>query len=133
MITGLMLVMLAAQAAPDPPRQARQALVQADQEATRAADACRAGEWEKCSTLLEGTQKSVEQARETLDKSGINPQRNPRHHKDAEIRTRKILKVLRALVSYIHPEDRKHYDAVVSRVSEINDYLLNSILVRKKK
>ncbi len=128
-----MWLLLASPAEADLVRQARQSLTQAEQAANQSGEACRSGDWEKCSKLLEGAQKGVEQAKEALDKTGINPRRNPRHFKDAEIRTRKILKALRNLVSYIHPDDLNHYETVVSRVSDINDQLLSSILEKKKK
>jgi hypothetical protein len=69
----------------------------------------------------------------SLEQTGINPRRNPRHFKDAELRTRKILKLLGAVQSYIHPEDESQFRAVVRRVSEINDGLLSAILTKTKK
>lgn len=114
-------------------RQARQSLTQAELAAKQSGEACRSGEWEKCNQLLDGVQHGVEQAKEALDKTGINPRKSPRHFKDAEIRTRKILTVLRNLASYIHPDDLQHYETVVSRVSDINDQLLSGILEKKKK
>jgi hypothetical protein len=113
-------------------REARQSLTRAEQAATRSGEVCRSGEWEKCTGLLSDTQKGVEHAKEALDKTGINPQRSPRHFKDAEIRTRKILKLLRALASYIHPDDQRKYETVVGRVSEINDQLLSSVVEKKE-
>lgn len=128
-----MWVLLAPPAEVDFVRQARQALTQAEQAASQSGDACRSGDSEKCTALLDGAQKGVEQAMEALEKTGINPRRSPRHFKDAEIRTRKILRTLRNLVSYIHSDDLSHYETVVSRVSDINDQLLSSILEKKKK
>ena len=113
-------------------RLARLSLAQAERDVNQSGDACKAGEWEKCNALLEGAQQGVEQAKDALDKTGINPRRSPRHFKDAEIRTRKILRLLRNLAPYIHPDDQKNYETVVSRVSNINDQLLSSILEKKK-
>lgn len=128
-----MWLLLALPAEADFVRQARQSLTQAEQAVSQGGDACKAGDWEKCNALLDGAQKGVEQAMEALEKTGINPRRSPRHFKDAEIRTRKILKLLRNLAGYIHPDDQIHYETVVSRVSDINDQLLSSILEKKKK
>ncbi len=128
-----MWLLLASPVEGDFVRQARQSLTQAELAVNQAGDACKAGDWEKCNALLEGGQKGVEQALEALHKTGINPRKSPRHFKDAEIRTRKILRALRNLVAYIHPDDLNHYETVVSRVSDINDQLLSSILEKKKK
>ncbi len=114
-------------------RQSRQALARAKQTATEAGAACRANEYEKCEALLTEAQAAIQKARDSLDKTGINPRTNPRHYKDAEIRTRETLKLLQALAPFIHPEDRAHYDAVVKRISEINDYLLSAIMTKKRK
>lgn len=134
-MTGLLVLslLLAPPAEPDYVRQARQSLAQAEQAANQSGDACKAGDWDKCNALLDGMQKGVEQAKDALDKTGINPRRSPRHFKDAEIRTRKILRALRNLAPYIHPDDQRHYETVVSRVSDINDQLLSSILEKKGK
>jgi hypothetical protein len=129
----LAAVLLAAPAGADLVQQARQSLTEAEQSVKQSAEACRGGEWEKCNALLTDVQKGVEGAKESLDKTGINPARSPRHFKDAEIRIRKILRFLRDLGGYVHPDDRKHYETVVKRVSDIDDQILESILTRKKK
>ena len=114
-------------------RQARQSLVRAEQAATQSGEACKSTDYDKCNTLLTEVQEAVEKAKDSLDKTGLNPARSPRHFKDAEIRTRKILKLLRAVVSYIHPDDRPRFDTAVGRVSDINDQLLSSIMEKKRK
>jgi hypothetical protein len=128
-----MFWLLAPQSSGELVREAKEALVHAEQSATQSGETCKSGQWEKCTALLEDVQDSVEKAKDSLEKTGINPSRSPRHFKDAEIRTRKILKVLRAIAGYIHPDDRKKYDAVVDRVSDINDELLHSIFQKKRK
>lgn len=126
-------LILAPPAGADLVQQARQSLTQAEENAKKSGAACRGGEWEKCSALLSEVQTGVEGAKQSLDQTGINPSRSPRHFKDAEIRVRKILRFLQDLAGYIHPDDRKHYDTVVKRVSDIDDQILDSIVTRKKK
>jgi hypothetical protein len=134
---NLLLILCLAAAAPQTRneliRQARQALVRAEQAAVRAGQACKDGEYETCAAMIEETRISVERSKESLDKTGINPHRNPRHFKDAEIRVRKILKLLLSLAPYIHPDDRSQYDTEVRRVSDVNDKLLSGILEKKKR
>ena len=126
-------LILAPPAGADLVQQARQSLTQAEENTKKSGAACRGGEWEKCSALLSEVQTGVEGAKQSLDQTGINPSRSPRHFKDAEIRVRKILRFLQDLAGYIHPDDRKHYDTVVKRVSDIDDQILDSIVTRKKK
>lgn len=120
-------------AEPDLVKRSRKALDNAGQAIARAGKVCKANDYENCIARLTEVRESVELAKESLDKTGINPSRSPRHFKHAEIQTRKTLKLLEDLGVYIHPDDREHYDAVVRRVSEINDKLLLSIMTKKKK
>jgi len=129
----LALLPAALPAQPDLVQQARRSLTEAEQAVDKAGEPCQAGEYESCITRLTEVQSGVEAAHHSLEKTGINPSRSPRHFKDAEVRTRKILKLLRALASYIHPEDRKQYDAVVEGVSRINEKLLSGIMSRNKR
>ena len=115
----------------DPVKRARMALDNGEQAATNAGKACKAGDYDPCNDELTETKDSVELAADSLQKTGINPSRNPRHFKDAEIRTRKILRILHAVEPYIHPEDADRYRSIVRRVSDINDRLLSAIMKRK--
>ena len=114
-------------------RRARQALTDGERASTQAGEACRASDYDKCVALSAEIQKSVETAQEALYATGIDPARNPRHFKDAEIRVRKILRLVDDLRPYIHSEDQTEYDAVRRRVSEINDQMLSAIMSRRKK
>jgi len=120
-------------AEPDLVKRTRLALTNGERAVTQAGDACRAIDYEKCVALLTEIRQSVELAKLSLDKTDIVASRNPRHHKDAEIRTRTMLRHLEALGSYVHPDDRTHYEAVRRRVSEINDQLLSAIMSKRKK
>ena len=120
-------------AEPNPVKRARLALVHGEHAATKAGEACQGSEYDQCNQLLSEAEESVELASQSLDRAGIDAARNPRHHKDAEIKTRKILRLVDALRSYIHPEDLVHYEAVRKKVSDINDRLLSAIMSKKKK
>ena len=122
-----------ARSQPDPVKRARLALAIAEHAAFRASEACPSGDYEACNFLLDELQASLELTQDSLDRSGIDPNRSPRHFKDAEIRTRKILRQLEAFRPHLHPEDRSHFESVLRRVSEINDKLLSAIMTRRKK
>ena len=118
---------------PDLVKRARLALTNAERATTAGGDACRSGDHDKCSALLSEVQNSVELAQASLQKTGIDPARSPRHFKDAEIRTRKIMRLLDAVGAYVHSDDASHFDSVRRRVSEINDQLLSGIMSKRKR
>jgi hypothetical protein len=117
----------------DPVRRSRQALGYGEDAASQAGRFCKAGEYERCVELVDQVLDSVELAKKSLDESGIDAARNSRHHKNAEIQTRRILKLLEAAGSYIHPEDQEHFDKTLNRISDINDELLLAIMSRRRR
>ena len=120
-------------AEPNPAKRARQALEYAEQAALKAGEACKASDYDNCDSLLDELQQSVELADKSLEQTGVDPRRNPRHYKDAEIRTRKITRQVDALRVYIHPDDIQHYETIYRRISEINDRLLAAIMGKGRK
>lgn len=120
-------------AQPNPVKRARMALVYGERVARDAGEACKANDYEKCSALVTEIQESVELASKSLDESGIDSRRNPRHFKDAEIRSHKILKLVEALRAYLHADDLEHYEKVHRRISEINDRFLAAVMGKRKK
>jgi hypothetical protein len=122
-----------AAAEPNLVKRARLALANGETASTRAGDACRSGDYDKCDALLDEVKESVELGKTSLDATGIDAARSPRHFKDAEIRVRKILRLLDAVRSYVHSEDMSHFEAVRARVSEINDQLLSAIMKKQRR
>ena len=122
-----------AAAEPNLVKRSRLALANGERAVLAAGDACRTGDHDRCNDLLAETRESVELAKNSLDKTGLSPNRSPRHFKDAEIRTRKILRLLDAARSYVHPDDQQLYDSVRAGISGVNDQLLAGVMGRKKK
>ena len=120
-------------AEPDPIKRYRLALSYGEDAAGRGAKACKANEYEQCIGLLREVRDAVELASKSLADSGIDASRNASHHKNAEIRVRKIRKVVEVTSTYIHPEDQEEYEAVVKRISDLNDELLAAIMRRRKR
>jgi hypothetical protein len=123
----------AVRAEPDHIKRYRLALSYGEDTAGRGAKACKANEYEQCVGLLREVRDAVELASKSLADSGIDATRNASHHKNAEIRVRKIRRVVEATRSYIHPEDQEEYEAVVKRISDLNDELLAAIMRRRKR
>jgi len=130
LLLGADLASAAAQA--DPVKRSRLALENGERAAAQAGEACRAGDHDKCDALVQEARESVELAKKSLDQSGQEPSRSPRF-KDAEIRTRKILRQLEAVRAYVHPDDVDRFEAERARISKINDQLLAGIMTRAKK
>ncbi len=114
-------------------KRARLALANAEHASVKVGEACKTNDYDACNAMLTEVQESVELADKALDESGIDPGRSPRHFKDAEIRTRKIMRQVEAIRAYIRGEDLPHFDAVYHRISEIDDRLLTGIMSKKKK
>ncbi len=120
-------------AEPNAARRARAALVCAEQAASKAGENCRSGEYDKCNALLDEVRDAVDLAEKSLQQTGVDPSRNPRHYKDAEIRTRKLVRELEAIRAYVHPDDLDHFETIYRRISETDDGLLSAIMGQKKK
>ena len=120
-------------AEPNPVKRARLALTNGERTALKAGEACKVAEYEKCNKLLTEVQESVELASKSLDESRIDASRSPRHFKDAEVRTHKILRLVQPIRAYVHPDDQEHYNAVYQRISAINDSFLKAVMGRRKK
>jgi len=118
---------------PEPLKRSQMALAHGDATAGRAAKACQANEYEACVKSLREVQAAAELAKESLDQTGIDAARNPRHHKNTEVRVRRILKTVGGTRPYIHPEDQAVYDEVMKRLSDINDELLQAVMSRRKR
>ena len=123
----------AIRAQPDPVKRSQLALAHGDTTAKQTAKACQANEYDECMKLLREVQDAAMLAKEALDQTGIDASRNPRHHKNAEVRVRQILKTVEAARPYIHPEDQAAYEAVVKHLSGLNDELLQAVMSRRKK
>jgi hypothetical protein len=120
-------------AEPNLVKRAKLALENGNRASLEAGDACKAGEYGKCTALLDEVEDSVELAEKSLNETGIDPARKPGHFKHAEIQTHKILRQVDPLRSYIRVEDMNHFKSVYRRISAIDDRLVFAILSKKKK
>ena len=91
------------------------------------------GDAELGGRLLMQIQEAVELAQESLSATGKSARRKPKYFKRAEIRSRNLIKQLRALSRALNYDEREVVDSVVDRVSAINDQLLLAIMTKRKK
>jgi len=71
---------------------------------------------------------AVELAVQALESTGKHPRRHPRHFKNAEIRTRRLLQQLHEARRKAHLEDLADFDEPIRRVEQVNRQLLLGIM-----
>lgn len=76
--------------------------------------------------------ESIEVARAALADTGKNPVRSPKHFKNAELKSRALLKRLDGFEQSMNFEDRKMVEPAKARIQEIHDEWLLGIMGTKK-
>lgn len=120
------------QSEPNLEKRAHLALDNADEALTDARDEYAKGDDAAVKSRLEETQRSVELADASLKQTGKNPSRSPKHFKEAELRTRELLRRLDGFRDQMSVGDRKLVDNVTSTVQRIHDAWLDGIMGKKK-
>jgi methyl-accepting chemotaxis protein len=88
---------------------------------------------EQANAALDEVSQSVELAYASLRETGKSPVKSPRHFKEAEIRTRELLRRLTDLRETMSALDRDQIDKVLAAIQKIHDELLAGIMGGKKK
>lgn len=91
------------------------------------------GELEAVKSHLDGVREAVELAYRSLQQTGKNPVRHPRHFKHAEIKTRELLKHLGQFRDQMAFDDRDLVEPVRQSVEHIHEELLLGIMGKKSK
>jgi hypothetical protein len=119
---------------PNLEKRARRALDNASAACMAAEDAyTKQGNPEQANAALDEVRQSVELADVSLRQTGKSPVKSPRQFKDAEIRTRELLRRLTDLRGAMSALDRDHIDEVRAAIQKIHDDLLAGIMGGKKK
>lgn len=119
-------------AEPHPEKRARAALDFAEDALRQARAAYGSGEAQKSAQLLGQVRESVELADESLKKSGKKPGKSPRPFKEAEQKTRDLLRRLKDFKGEMSVDDRAALEPVESKIQQIHDDLLIGILEKRK-
>ena len=122
----------AIKAEPNLEKRSDRALDNADQEIDVARKAYAAADMSSTRQALLEVRASVELSYDSLQETGKNPRRNPKHFKRAELRIREMLRRLRGLEDEFGVEDRPPVQEVEKRLQEIHDELLTGIMTKKK-
>ena len=120
------------QAEPNLEKRARAALDNAEDALKQARDAYSKGDDAAASARLEEVGQSVELALTSLKQTGKNPSRSPKYFKQAEMRTRALLRRLDGFRDEMSVVDRPLLDRVAAGVQKIHDVLLDGIMGKRK-
>jgi hypothetical protein len=114
-------------------KRSRKALDYAAHALKAARQAYRQGQLELTEQKLQQVRESVELAFRSLQETGKNPLRHPKHFKHAEIKTRELLKHLDHFRDQMAYDDRPVVEPVRQSAETIHEELLLSIMGKKKK
>ncbi len=117
-----------AKAEPNLEKRARLALENADGSLSAAKKAYSDGEMAKVETLLEEVAESADYALASLKETGKNPARAPRPFKNCELKTRELLRRLKALQEDMDVNDRPLAEKVRARVQKVHDVVLEGVM-----
>jgi predicted phage gp36 major capsid-like protein len=120
-------------AEPNLEKRAAQALDYADRTLKDARRLYADGDAQQAEKLLDEVGDAVELAEKSLKETRKDPIRSPRHFKNAEIKTRGLLRSLDAFTRDMNAADRPMTDKVKERVQEVHDRLLQGIMTGKSK
>ena len=123
----------AVQAEPNLERRAGKALDNADRALKTAQETYRNGYAQQSEAAFEELRESVVLANDSLQQTGKNPSRSPKHFKRAEIRTRELLRRLNDFRPQMSPEDREPLEKAEATIQKIHEELLAGIMGGKKK
>lgn len=112
----------------DAERRSRTALEFAKRCLDNAAKAYRQDDLDVGKRELAAIGDAVELAVRALESTGKHPRRHPRHFKNAEIRTRRLLQQLHEARRKAHLEDLADFDEPIRRVEQVNRQLLLGIM-----
>ena len=112
----------------DPERRSKAALEFAKRCLDSAVKAYRQDDLDAGKRELAAIGEAVDLAVQALESTGKHPRRHPRHFKNAEIRTRRLLQQLHEARRKAHLEDFADFDEPIQRVEQANRQLLLGIM-----
>ena len=120
------------EAEPNPEKRAHAALDNAEDALRLAREAYGNGEDAAATERLEEVQRSVEMADSALKQTGKNPSRSPKHFKQAEMRSRDLLRKLDSFREQMSVADRAAAERVMEAVQKIHDAWQDGIMGKKR-
>jgi hypothetical protein len=116
---------------PDLERRSELALANADRAIDEAKLAYNSGDDQAQHAALIEVQESVEASYEALEHSNKNPRRS-KYYKNAELKVRALMRRLTSFREEVSFDTRQSVDAVIKKLSEVHDQLINDVMSKKK-
>jgi hypothetical protein len=114
-------------------KRSRAALENADRSLKASRRSYEAGDLKETAALLDELGQSVSMSEDSLNATGKNPIKSPKHFKYAEIKTGDLLRRLDAFSQDMNSADRSMIDKVKETVQEVHDRLLQGVMMGKSK
>jgi uncharacterized membrane protein YccC len=114
-------------------KRSRKALDYAAQALKAARNAYQQGQFDQTRQHLQELNEAVQLAYRSLQETGKNPVRHPKHFKHAEIKTRELLKHLGHFRDQMAYDDRAVVEPVIQSIETIHEDLLLAIMGKKSK
>jgi len=114
-------------------KRSHKALENAERALKAAQQAYQRGDLPHTQAALEELRASVELAHRSLQQTGKDPSRSPKHFKHAEIKTRELLRRLDHFRQGMAFDDRQAVEPVRAAIAAIHDDLLLGIMSKKNK
>ena len=118
-------------AEPDPERRSELALTNADKAIDAARQAYNGGDKDAEQVALTEVRESVDVSIESLESTHKAP-RNNKYYKRAELRVGALLRRLHSLRDEMAFDGRQTVEAVIKRLSDVHDELINAVMSKKK-
>jgi hypothetical protein len=118
-------------AEPDPERRSELALTNADKAIDAARQAYNGGDKDAEQAALTEVRESVDVSIESLESTHKAP-RNNKYYKRAELKVGALLRRLHSLRDEMAFDGRQSVEAVIKRLSDVHDQLINAVMSKKK-
>jgi hypothetical protein len=116
---------------PDLEKRSELALANADHAIDEAKLAYNSGNDQAQHAALIEVQESVEASYEALEHSNKSPRRS-KYYKNAELKVRALMRRLTSFREEVSFDTRQSVDAVIKKLSEVHDQLINDVMSKKK-
>ena len=116
---------------PDLERRSELALANADHAIDEAKEAYSSGNDKAEQAALVEVQESVETSYNALEHTNKAPRRS-KYYKNAELKVRALIRRLTSFREDVGFETRQSVDAVIKKLSDVHDQLINDVMSKKK-
>lgn len=127
------LTLDAVRALADPEKRAEEATRLAEETVKEVVKTFHDGEVVQGKQMLDEIRTAVELAYESLESTGKDARRKPKHFKRLEIATRRLAGDLRDVSRSLNFDEQPFVEPIIARVEEINGELLTAIMMKKEK